>query len=99
MPGDSFAIENPAVMPVPNQHVFDSQLMQQLHLLRTIWVAYHPIGLGIGEVVVMKYRYVLDSDNRVVSFPFQTLFMFKVRQPCEHFLRLVRRLRRQGGWL
>src|SRR5215831_432397 len=47
----------------------------------------------------MKYRYVLDTDNRVASFPFHTFLVFKVGQPLQHFLRLIRRLRRQGGWL
>src|SRR5260370_21347766 len=93
MPGNSLSFEHSPIVPMPHQHMLDTELPQDLHLLRTIWLTNNPACLRIRKSSVVEDRDILHSDNDpplAALVPlFFPVFTSKPRQPDQHALSLL----------
>jgi len=66
VPRDAIAFKNISHMPMANQHVPDSELVQKIYFPRAIRLIDDPIRLRVWRNIVPTFRgNVLDADNNV----------------------------------
>src|SRR5260370_35680698 len=69
MPGNPLSFEHAPIVPMPHQHMLDTELPQDLRLLRTIWLTNNPVWLRIRKSSVLDAREILHSDTAPPSAP------------------------------